>query len=505
MAEYTDTFIKLAEQTLKAGSDEATRPPLCLPALNSALAFALNEALLPGRIKHPALIDALVTFTFEQDTDEKIDELAKCLPICKCDKNDPIIMMMHVDMLSGQMNTPDIDIRGFSGLSTLLFRTVLIVVNDHFDLARFERLKDPKKRKAKDAGYLQTAHYFNSKPLRMLMACTAWYKRWRDPKVIEFLAYARKVYHAPFDKHAADIGPHLPQLIVDDACDLLRKAVKAPAKLNYEAEFRTLYKFVGFLHGFLSGASERAQFALFTPHARHIYRQVCAIVKEVDANRYPGLDKIRMEILPQLAYIGDFAHLVATPLSLNPGTDPLLMKYSDRQFKPPLPEGQSYLHTFRILSSLKMRRRCTKIGCNNAPSPKAGKLFSKCSGCKLCSYCSVECQRTAWNDPTSPHKRVCKTWGPLFSSWPHTLREYQQFTHSVQEEALREVDEGIEKGGTGDDDIDEALKKRAVMAVPGTNDAQVAGVLKEARAFATLIGLPRGIPFVEESAFGNVG
>lgn len=145
----------------------------------------------------------------------------------------------------------------------------------------------------------------------------------------------RKVYHAPFDKYAAEIGQaNLPQLILDEACDIIRKAVKAPANPQYEDEFRTLYKFVGFLHGFLVGASEKAQFAPFKPHAQDIYRRVCAIVKEVDANRYPGLDKIRTEILPQLAYIGEFAHFVLTPLQLNPGTDPLLMKYSDRQFRP---------------------------------------------------------------------------------------------------------------------------------------------------------------------------
>lgn len=72
----------------------------------------------------------------------------------------------------------------------------------------------------------------------------------------------------------------------------------------------------------------------------------------------------------------------------------------------------------------------------------------------------------------------------------------------MQEEVARELGEtGVEKPGTGDDDIDEALKKR----VPGTTDAQMSGVLKDARVFAALIGLPGGIPSAEESAFGNVG
>lgn len=114
-----------------------------------------------------------------QDTDAKIEQLTKHLPICTCDKKDPIVMMMHLDMqaMSPGLDTRGIDVRGFSGLSTLLFRPILIIVNDRFDLARFQRLKDPKKRKAKDAGYLQTAHYFNNDPMRMLRACTAWYKR----------------------------------------------------------------------------------------------------------------------------------------------------------------------------------------------------------------------------------------------------------------------------------------------------------------------------------------
>ena len=83
-------------------------------------------------------------------------------------------------------------------------------------------------------------------------------------------------------------------------------------------------------------------------------------------------------------------------------------------------------------------RRCSGVGCNNVES--SPREFKLCAGCKVCQYCSRECQIKHWK---LQHKAVCcrdatkkEPTGVLLKSSPPLLEESITVEQAVEEASL---------------------------------------------------------------------
>jgi hypothetical protein len=50
---------------------------------------------------------------------------------------------------------------------------------------------------------------------------------------------------------------------------------------------------------------------------------------------------------------------------------------------------------------------CFASGCPES-AQSSGRVYKRCSGCRVVAYCSVQCQTRAWTDKHHPHKDICK-------------------------------------------------------------------------------------------------
>jgi hypothetical protein len=91
---------------------------------------------------------------------------------------------------------------------------------------------------------------------------------------------------------------------------------------------------------------------------------------------------------------------MTTPI---PRVHPAIRSAMDRLTKP-FPAADFACSMMRHARSIQF---CFAAGCSES-AQSSGRVYMRCSGCRVVAYCSTTCQRRSWTDGHLPHRNICK-------------------------------------------------------------------------------------------------
>jgi hypothetical protein len=100
----------------------------------------------------------------------------------------------------------------------------------------------------------------------------------------------------------------------------------------------------------------------------------------------------------------------------------------DNLAKPSPPADFAYA-TMRHARSIQF---CFAPGCPES-AQSSGRVYMRCSGCRVVAYCSKACQKRAWTDEHVPHRNICKKMKQVYDVGGDYLRREEDQAKFVQE------------------------------------------------------------------------
>lgn len=84
---------------------------------------------------------------------------------------------------------------------------------------------------------------------------------------------------------------------------------------------------------------------------------------------------------------------------------------------------------------------CFASGCPES-AQSSGRVYMRCSGCRVVAYCGKDCQRRAWADKEHPHGGICKKMKQVYDvggNYIHRDEDQDKFVREMRRAKIRDV------------------------------------------------------------------
>jgi hypothetical protein len=84
---------------------------------------------------------------------------------------------------------------------------------------------------------------------------------------------------------------------------------------------------------------------------------------------------------------------------------------------------------------------CFAPGCPES-AQSSGRVYMRCSGCRVVAYCGKDCQRRAWADENHPHSSICKKMKQVYDvggNYLHLDKVQDKFVQEMRRANIRNV------------------------------------------------------------------
>jgi hypothetical protein len=198
-----------------------------------------------------------------------------------------------------------------------------------------------------------------------------------------------------------------------------------------------------YLGSFIAGLRTLAPFE-FTQfhlgHAEKAFEFVSKAISIIDSPTMPPIYKSRMEW--ELGNLSSYAAgllqvmlkggITITRLHL----PPRILSIMDRIREP----EHLAVTAGREIRFAKRREYCFALGCTESVQ-SSGRVFQRCSGCRVVAYSSRECQKRAWRDEQLPHRDICKKLGRIVEAGGRHLEREEDGADFVQDMRAANVED----------------------------------------------------------------
>jgi MYND finger len=116
---------------------------------------------------------------------------------------------------------------------------------------------------------------------------------------------------------------------------------------------------------------------------------------------------------------------MTTPI---PRVHPAIRSAMDRLTKP-FPAADFAHSMMRHARSIQF---CFAAGCSES-AQSSGRVYMRCSGCRVIAYCSKACQKRSWTDGHLPHRDICKKMKQVYDIGGDYLRREEDQAKFMQE------------------------------------------------------------------------
>jgi hypothetical protein len=107
---------------------------------------------------------------------------------------------------------------------------------------------------------------------------------------------------------------------------------------------------------------------------------------------------------------------------------PAIRSAMDLMTKPSPPADFAYA----LMRHARSIQFCFAAGCSES-AQSSGRVYMRCSGCRVIAYCGKTCQRRAWTDGHFPHRNICKKMKQVYDVGGDYLRREEDQAKFVQE------------------------------------------------------------------------
>jgi hypothetical protein len=116
---------------------------------------------------------------------------------------------------------------------------------------------------------------------------------------------------------------------------------------------------------------------------------------------------------------------------------PAILSVMDRMATPPVPAE----FACDMMRHARTIQSCFAPGCPES-AQSSGRVYMRCSGCRIVAYHSKECQARAWAHKSLPHRDICKKMKQVYDiagDYLHRAEDQEKFVREMRRAKIRDV------------------------------------------------------------------